>query len=414
MRACCLPVKFRNPFMPVKILTFSTLFPNAAKPHHGIFTETTLRHQLATGEVQAKVIAPVPWFPFSHDIFGEYGVFSKVPTVETRVGVQVFHPRYAALPKINMYLAPFSIAKSARPIIGQLLDEGYDFDVIDAHYFFPDGVAAALLGKYFNKPVVISALGTDVNVLMTHPIARRMMLWAGANSTSMITVCEALKTRMVEFGMDAARITPLRNGVDLELFKPVDRHKTRKELGLDGFTLLSVGHLQPVKGHHHVIAALMAMPDVCLMVAGSGPDQKRLEALTHEAGVASRVVFLGALSQERLRHYYGAADALVLASSREGWANVLLEAMACGTPVIATRVGGTPEVVRSASAGVLISASTPESVVDGVRQLRERYPDRTATRRYAEGFSWDDTTDSQLRLFRQAAAQTIPHRVFAQ
>lgn len=394
-----------NEFL-MKILLFSTLFPNAAKPHHGIFTETTLRHQLATGEVQAKVVAPVPWFPFSHEAFGQYSGFAKAPKLETRVGVQVFHPRYVVLPKVGMHVTPFTMAHSAKASIGRILDEGYDFDVIDAHYFYPDGVAAALLGKYFRKPVVISALGTDINLILQYPIARRMIRWAGTRAAAMITVCEALKTEMVKFGMDASRITPLRNGVDLELFYPVDRGTTRKKLGLDRFTLLSVGYLDPRKGHEHIIRALAEMPDVCLMIAGSGPDRKKLEALSNALGVADRVTFLGPLPQDRLREYYGAADALVLASSREGWANVLLEAMACGTPVVASNVWGTPEVVRSPAAGVLMPSRSPEGVVEGVRQLRAHYPDHAATRAYAEGFSWEATTRGQINLFQQAAQRT--------
>jgi teichuronic acid biosynthesis glycosyltransferase TuaC len=389
----------------MKILTFSTLFPNTAKPHHGIFTETTLRHQLATGEVQAKVVAPIPWFPFSHDAFGQYGGFAKAPKLETRVGVEVFHPRYMVLPKVGMHVTPFTMAHSAKATIGRILDEGYDFDVIDAHYFYPDGVAAALLGKYFRKPVVISALGTDINLILQYPIARRMIRWAGEQSAAMITVCEALKTEMVKFGMDGSRITPLRNGVDLELFKPVERETTRKKLGMDQFTLLSVGHLDSRKGHEHIICALTSMTDVSLMIAGSGPDRKKLEGLAKAADVADRVTFLGPLPQDRLREYYGAADTLVLASSREGWANVLLEAMACGTPVVATNVWGTPEVVCSSAAGVLMPSRSPQGVVDGVRQLRANYPDHAATRAYAEGFSWEATTRGQICLFQQVTRQ---------
>ena len=397
--------------MPVKVLTFTTLFPNAAVSHHGIFTETTLRHQIATGEVQAKVIAPIPWFPFRHPRFGKYGLFAQAPEKDTRAGVEVFHPRYLALPKVNMYLAPLSLAQSARAVIGRLLDEGYDFDVIDAHYFYPDGVAAALLGKYFAKPVVISALGSDINLIMKHRAARQMMLWAGRQAASVITVCQALKNCMVEAGFDENKITSLRNGVDLELFKPVDRNATRKTLGMHMFTLLSVGHLNAAKGHHNAIAALSYMPNVQLMIAGSGPDRGKLEALAQDAGVAGRVSFLGVLSQSRLRDYYGAADALVLASAREGWANVLLESMACGTPVLATAVGGTPEVVRSPAAGVLMSSGTPEGIVDAVLQLKRSHPDRAATRAYAGGFGWGETTHGQIRLFRAAAQQTMPDGV---
>lgn len=395
--------------MPLKILTFSTLFPNAAKPHHGIFTETSLRQQIATGELTAKVVAPIPWFPFSHRVFGEYGVFARAPAREIRIGVDVFHPRYMALPSVNMYLAPLSIAQSARSVLGRLLDEGYDFDVIDAHYFFPDGVAAALLGKYFGKPLVISALGTDVNVIMQKPLARKMMLWAAGQAVSVVTVCQSLKATMVSLGMDGATITPLRNGVDLELFKPVDREAARRTLGMDRFTLLSVGNLHSVKGHHHVIEALAYLPDVDLVIAGSGPERKRLEAQALASGVADRVTFVGALPQNQLREYYGAADALVLASSREGWANVLLEAMACGTPAVATRVGGTPEVVRCPAAGVLIARPTSGDVADGVRRLRSSYPDHGATRAYAQQHGWGETTRARLSLFRQAARSAIPN-----
>ena len=391
----------------MQILTFTTLFPNAAKPHHGIFTETTLRHQLATGEIRAKVVAPVPWFPLKHEMFGQYSVFARAPRAETRIGVEVFHPRYAVIPKLGLHVTPFTLARAARPVIGRLLDEGYDFDLIDAHYFYPDGVAAAMLGKYFNKPVVISALGTDINLLMGHRLPRRMMLWAGERAASMISVCEALRAEMIRCGMDGSRITTLRNGVDLALFRPVDREATRAKLGMAGFTLLSVGYLEPRKGHGHIIGALPDLPDVRLLIAGSGPDRGKLAAQAEAAGVADRVTFLGPLPQDRLREYYGAADALVLASSREGWANVLLEAMACGTPVIGSNIWGTPEVVRTPAAGVLMESLTSHGVTDGVRRLRARYPDHAATRAYAEGFSWADTTRGQLRLFH-AARQAVP------
>lgn len=392
----------------MKILTFTTLFPNAAKPHHGIFTETTLRHQLATGEVQAKVVAPVPWFPFTHRMFAQYATMARAPEVETRIGVEVFHPRYAVAPKIGMPITPLSLAYSARGTIGRLLDEGYDFDVIDAHYFYPDGVAAIMLGKYFRKPVVISALGTDINLIPRYPLSRRMIRWAGEHSAAMITVCEALRTEMISLGMDGNRITTLRNGVDLELFQPVERDAMRKLLGLEGFTLLSVGHLDPRKGHDLIISALPALPDVRLLIAGSGPGLKKLQDLASTIGVADRVAFLGAMPQDQLRNYYGVADALVLASSREGWANVLLEAMACGTPVVATNVWGTPEVVQTPAAGVLMPGRTVDGVAGGVRQLRANYPDRAATRAYAEGFSWTGTTRGQIRLFQQAASHEAP------
>jgi teichuronic acid biosynthesis glycosyltransferase TuaC len=388
----------------MKILTFSTLFPNAEKPGHGIFVETRLRHLVASGQVEARVVAPVPWFPLRHARFGDYAVMARVARSETRSGIEVLHPRYPALPKIGMNVAPALLAAGARASIARLLDQGYDFDLIDAHYFYPDGVAAVMLGKYFNKPVLITARGSDITQLPGFALPRRMIKWAARRAAGVITVCHALRDEVIALGVDPARVTSLRNGVDLELFQPVERDAVRERLGLAHFTLLAVGHLVPVKAQQLAVAALAELPDVRLLIAGDGPNRGMLEQLARELGVADRLTMLGALPQAQLRDYYGAADALVLPSEREGWANVLLEAMACGTPVIASRVWGTPEVVAAPEAGLLMDQRSPAGLARAVRALRANYPERAATRRYAERFSWDDTTAGQLALFRKVLA----------
>jgi teichuronic acid biosynthesis glycosyltransferase TuaC len=377
----------------MKILTFSTLFPNSEKPGHGIFVETRLRHLVASGRVESRVVAPVPWFPSTNPRFGSYARFARAPRQEVRHGIEVRHPRYPVVPKIGMNLAPALLAQAARPVIARMIDEGYDFDLIDAHYFYPDGVAAAMLGRYFNKPLVITARGSDITLFPQYALPRRMILWAARRADAVITVCNALRDEVVAMGIDADRVVSLRNGVDLELFRPAERKPN------DMFTLLAVGHLVPVKAQDLIIGALTLLPGVCLVLAGDGPDRAKLEALARALKVAERVTFLGAVPQAQLRSHYGAADALVLSSSREGWANVLLEAMACGTPVVASRVYGTPEVVAAPEAGVLMAERSYQGVADAVNALRSNYPDRAATRRYAERFSWDDTTEGQLRLF---------------
>jgi glycosyltransferase involved in cell wall biosynthesis len=384
----------------MKLLTFSTLFPNAQQPNHGMFVETRLRYLVASGQVQSRVVAPVPWFPFSGARFGQYGKYAQVPAREQRNGLVVEHPRYLALPKVGMNVAPLLMARAMRPVLGRILDEGYGFDAIDAHYFYPDGVAAVMLGKYFNKPVVVTARGTDVNLLPRYRIPRKFILWAAEQARAVITVCSYLKDELVGMGVRPGHITPLRNGVDLQRFAPLDREQARAALGVAGFTLLSVGQLVAHKGHDLAIRALALLPGVSLLVAGSGPDRARLEALARQLGVADRVRLVGPVPQPELRDYYNAADLLVLASEREGWANVLLESMACGTPVVASAVCGTPEVVTAPEAGRLMAARTPDSLAEAVRLLRSAAPERAATRRYAEGFSWDQTTQGQIDLFR--------------
>ncbi|MES2152918.1 MAG: glycosyltransferase family 4 protein [Pseudomonadota bacterium] len=383
----------------MKLLTFSTLFPNAQRPNHGIFVETRLRYLVASGNVESRVIAPIPWFPFTHPRFGDYASFAQVPKSDTRHGIEVVHPRYFLPPKVGMTAAPFLLAHAVKPVIGRMIDDGYDFDLIDAHYFYPDGVAAVLLGKYFNKPVVVTSRGSDINVLPHYYLPKKMIVWAARRAAGLITVCNALKTEMMLLGIDPTRITPLRNGVDLQRFQPIDRAAGRVALGLNQFTLLSVGHLEPHKGHDLAITALATLPDVSLLIAGRGPARPMLEALVQRLGLADRVTFLGAVPQIELRNYYGAADALVLASSREGWANVLLESMACGTPVIASNVSGTPEVVTSPDAGVLMRERSASGLAEALGALRANYPSHQDTRLYAEKFSWDATTEGQITLF---------------
>jgi len=384
----------------MKILTFSTLYPNAARPSHGIFVETRLRHLLASGKVESKVVAPVPWFPSRNARFGEYALHARAPREETRNGIEVLHPRYPLPPGIGMTLAPFLLAGAVGPVVERILRD-YAFDLIDAHYFYPDGVAAAMLGKRLRKPVVITARGTDVNLIPRYRLPRAMIRWAARQAAGMITVARALKDDLIRIGVPAERIEVLRNGVDLQLFRPVEREAARRKLGIARTTLVSVGHLIPRKGHDLAIRGLPRLPETELIVIGDGPERSALGALARDSGVGDRVRFVGAVAQEELRSYYGAADALVLASSREGWANVLLESMACGTPVVASTAGGSPEVVAAPEAGVLISERSPEAVAEGVQRLFARRPDRAATRRYAEKFSWEETTRGQLRLFER-------------
>lgn len=375
-------------------------------PGHGVFVENRLRHLLASGNVTSRVIAPVPWFPSQNPRFGQYAKFAKVPRVEQRHGVEVLHPRFPLLPKVGMNVTPWLMATAMRPVIKQLLRDGVEFDAIDAHYFYPDGVAAASLGRIFNKPVVITARGSDLNLITQFARPRRMIQRAAAQAAGLITVCQALKDVLVDLGVPAERVTVLRNGVDLKMFRPAqDRAALRRALNITGTTLLSVGNLIESKGHDVVIRALTDLPDARLLIIGAGEGGDDFRAIAQSVGVADRVTFVGTVKHDVLRDYYGAVDVLVLASRREGWANVLLEAMACGTPVVASNVGGTPEVVAVPEAGVLMPERTPVALAGAVKTLLERYPDRAATRRYAEQFSWDATTQGQLDLFARVIQQ---------
>ena len=392
----------------LSILTVTTLFPNPVNPSHGSFVATRLEKLVASGEVEAEVLAPVPWSP-SWLPYSPSGRLDRVPRFRMHGGLRVHHPRYLVVPKVGMTVTPRTLFWTLRSALQQLLAQGRKFDLIDAHYFYPDGVAAVRLAKEFGIPIVVTARGTDLNLIPEYRVPRRMICHAAAQADGLITVCQALKDRLVELGTAADDVVVLRNGVDLELFRPMDRQSARARLGLTRRTLASVGGLVERKGHHHAIRALASLADTDLLIVGEGPERSRLERIAAQEGVSGRVRFLGRMQQKQLPEIYNATDALVLASSREGWANVLLEAMACGTPVVASAVWGTPEVVTAPEAGVLMKTLDTQGVVEGVTRLFSMSPDRAATRRYAEAFSWDATTQGQLALFQRILARRQPN-----
>ncbi len=393
---------------PIRTVLFSTLYPSSVRPGHGIFVETRLRHLLASGQVETKVIAPVPWFPSTDPRFGDYAKYAAIPKHQIWNGIEVFYPRYFLPPKVGMTVAPAVLALGAYWTIRHLLQNGFDFDLIDAHYYYPDGVAAALLARWLNKPCVITARGTDLNLIPRYALPRRMIRWAAEQAQASIGVCSALMDVLRDLGAAPEKRHVLRNGVDLERFRPLDQQAMRTELGLpkSSTVVLSVGNLVEIKGHHLIIDALSRLPDVHLVIAGSGAEQANLVHQVTKLGLGERVRLIGAVPNTELACWYSAADVLVLASSREGWANVLLESMACGTPVIATRVGGSPEVVSHPVAGRLVDRRSAEAFAQAIDALLQDRPDRAAVRRYAEGFSWESTTQGQIKLFRNIIGES--------
>lgn len=385
----------------MRLLTFSSLYPNAAQPNHGVFVENRIRKLVASGAVETRVVAPVPWFPLTGKAFGAYGVFAQVPRVEDRFGLSIQHPRYPIIPKIGMNWTPWLMYRFTWPTVARIWAQGYRFDAIDAHYFYPDGVAAGMIAARLNLPVVITARGTDINLIPEHDRPRRMIQQTAGRAAAMITVCQALKDSLVELGVAPDKVTVLRNGVDLETFHPMARPPAREKFRLRRPTLLSVGGLITRKANDLTISALPELPEHELLLAGEGPERAALQALAERLGVADRVRFLGRVAHHELAEIYSAADAMVLASSREGWANVLLEAMACGTPVVASNVWGTPEVVAAPEAGQLMPERTPAGAVQAIKTLFADMPDRAATRAYAEGFDWGPTTQGQIDLFKR-------------
>lgn len=384
----------------INLLVITSLFPNCKQYRHGIFVETKLKKILATGAANAVVIAPVPWFPVKSKYFSRYSIYADVPGTDIRDGIKVYYPRYLVVPKIGMMITPFFMAFSILLTVLKVKKSGYKYDLIDAHYFYPDGVAASIVSKIFNVPLVISALGSDINVITNFFIPKKMILWAAKKAAGSITVSNALKIKMCDIGAVPEKVNVLRNGVDLELFTPLNREKLREKYNLKKKTLISVGNLIELKGHDLIINSLLELPECELLIVGGGELEGSLKELVKKNKLEDRVYFMGIVKQEQLAELFNASDIMVLASSREGWANVLLESMACGTTVAATAVGGTPEVIQSEYAGLLIKERTTKCIAETTRSLLESNRDRQKTREYAELFSWDEVVEAQVNLYQ--------------
>ncbi len=390
----------------IRLLVFTSLYPNAVRPRHGVFVEERLRHLMSSGRVSATVVAPVPWFPFRNPRFGAYAGFARVPMREQRHGIDILHPRYPVIPKFGMGIAPSLMYRALRPMLRKLV-AGNDFDLIDAHYFYPDGVAAMKLGAAIDKPVVITARGSDLNVIPRHPWPRWQIKAAAAHVAAVVTVSQALKRKAEDLGAEGHKISVLRNGVDLDRFRPLDRMAIRARLGLAGPVWLAVGNLVELKGVHLTLAALANVADATLLIAGDGPEAGRLRRLASTLGVDARARFLGYVPHAQLQEYYNAAHVLMLASSREGMPNVVLESLACGTPVVVAPFAGVGELVNAPEAGEVAAARTADALLEAWRRLWNRRPERAVTRRFAEQLGWAPVVEAQHALYAKVlAAQT--------
>ena len=427
----------------MKAVVFTTLFPSAERPRHGIFVETRLSHVRRCADIAMQVVAPVPWFPSKSERFGRYAAFARTPREEVRDGACVHHPRYLTLPGAGMYLQPWTLAHGAarvlrrlrraaldvavhaephprlaehgRRLLRRLRRQGYAFDVLDAHYLYPDGVAAAILARKFDVPFVLTARGSDVNVLMRYALPRQLMLWAMREAFAVITVSAALRERLIATGVEPSHVRVLRNGVDTRVFAPVAPVQARAALGVEtgGNVFAVVGNLVAEKGCDLVIRALVDIPAAILLIVGEGPERARLDALARALGVADRVRFLAVRTQRDLAQVYSAADALVLASSREGWPNVLLESMACGTPVVATAVGGVPEIVTNPLAGIVVDERSTPALLRAMREIVARPPARAEIVAYAARFGWEQTAREHAALCRDAVLSRASTRADA-
>jgi teichuronic acid biosynthesis glycosyltransferase TuaC len=389
----------------MRVLVLSSLYPNPAQPNFGVFIENRARKLAAYAPgvaqgLQVAVMAPIPLPIWPLSKHPRTRRLLEVPKAIERHGLQIYHPRFSYLPAIGWRWTPQAMAGAVLRALQVLQTQGYAPDVIDAHYFYPDGVAAMQVAQVLGKPFMCTARGSDITFWPKLPKARHAIMQVGQSAQALGAVSLSLKHEMVALGMEAAKIQVLRNGVDLAHFCPRDRLAARARFGVEGPVLVSVGALIPRKAHDITLRVVEKLPEVRLLIAGEGPERGKLEAMIKDLGLASRVRLLGALSHTELPELYAAADISILSSKREGLANVLLEAIACGVPVIATAVDGALEVLDDPACGRLVPVGDPHALQTAIAQMLANPLDREAVQRSAQRFSWDKTTAKQYQLLK--------------
>ena len=388
---------------PIRLLTLTTLFPNRCQPRHGIFVANRLRRLCATGRLEATVVAAIPSFP------GAYRESAAAAATEHVAGFDVHHPRYINIPGIGMRLQPRFLAHA---LLGELRNGGMagaEFDAIDAHYFYPDGVAAVRVAHELDLPLVITARGSDINLIGDIPFARERMVEAANRAQALIAVSAALARKMVQLGMPADRIHILRNGVDGEMFAPFPKVEARNRIVLDNRYrwIAGVGNLVPDKGFDLLIRAVSMLDDVRLLIVGDGPLRGSLQTLARSM-TPGRVEFRGNMAQPELRYVYAAADVLAVPSLREGWPNVVLEALACGTPVVASAVGGIPEILREDAPARMVRDRTSVAWRDALKHVLNAPLPVDVVRRYALEFGWDEVIGRQCGVYESMVTSGRP------
>jgi glycosyltransferase involved in cell wall biosynthesis len=391
------------------LIVYSSLFPSAAAPAAGTFIRERMFR--VARQLPIVVVAPQPWSPFDWLVRRFRPSFRpQAPAHETMDGIEVYRPRFFCLPGVFKRLDGRFMAMATLPTMRRLARR-LGGPVIDAHFLYPDGWAATRIAARLGLPVTITIRGSKDEWLIGTD-REPFLVDAMRSATRLFAVSQALARNVAQrLGIDAAKVTVIGNGVDLEKFAPVDRAEARRRLGLapDAKVIIGVGNLIPTKGFHRVIPLLPELrrrhPGLVYLIVGGGASQGdqrgELEALARQHGVADIVRFCGRQPQEALKWHYGAADVFAQATEFEGWSNVLLEAMACGLPVVTTRVGGNAEVVSDSALGELVDWWDPDAFRDAVDRALARDWDRERIIAFARSNEWEDRIRRLVDEFRQ-------------
>jgi teichuronic acid biosynthesis glycosyltransferase TuaC len=366
----------------LRVLTLSTLYPDPGRPQFGVFVERQTLALAARPGVEVEVVAAVGLPPWPLTLHPHYRERRGLAARELRNGLAVHRPRFRTWPRLEGAGTARSLAAGALPVARALA-----CDVVDAEFFWPDGVAAMHLAEALGVPFSVKARGSDIHYWGRRPAVAAQIVEAARRAGGLLAVSAALKRDMAAIGIPEEKIRVHYTGVDLERFRPLDRGPAKRLLGVAGPLIVTPGNLVPLKGQRLAVEALAELPEATLLIAGEGPERPALEALIAARGLEGRARLLGSVPPAAMPELLAAADLMLLPSEREGLANVWVEALACGTPILIADVGGARELLDRPEAGRLV-ARDPSAIAAAARGMLASPPDPASVRRSAERFGW--------------------------
>lgn len=388
----------------VKVLSVSTVYPNPTEENFGPFVRERLRHVAQL--LNVEVVAPIALIDYAEGRLRRPGI----PAVRQDQWLRVHHPRWAYLPW-GGYSNAFLLAARLMPFLRTLRRE-YPFNVIDSHFAHPAGISAALVGAALKCPFTITLRGNETMHAQSRG-RRRWIRWALRRATQVITVAENLRRFAIANGVEESRVRTIPNGVDVELFYPRPYAETRERLGIprDRPAIVSAGFLIERKGHHRVIRALSDMrrsgsKAELWIVGGPGREgqfEKELHSEVRHHALESAVHFTGNVKPAVLAEYMSAADVVCLASSREGWPNVVHEAQACGAPVVAADVGGVQDMIPGAAYGIVVPAGDETALTTALRNALTAQWDRGKIAAWGHARTWQRVAAETAEVLSLAA-----------
>lgn len=396
-----------------RLVVFSSLFPSPTDPTAGVFIRERMFR--VAKHIPMVVVSPKAWFPGESFVRLFRPRFRpQAPRYEIQQGIKVYAPRFLSVPGLFKPLDSLFMAIGSYTTLRRLRRD-FGFNLIDAHFGYPDGHAASLLGKWLGVPVSITLRGSERTYVEQPPFRHRIVASLRA-ARRVFTVSESLRRLAIGLGVPAEKVRAIGNAVDSGIFQPMDRQAARQRFGLhaDEPVIITVGWLVERKGFHRVIACLPDLiskhPRLRYLIVGGASAAGSIEAELRQQvaalGLEQHVRFIGMMPADELKWPLSASDVFVLATRREGWANVLLEAMACGLPVVATDVDGNPEVVCRPELGELVPFGDHVALRDALDHALAADWDRYAIRAHAMEHSWDNRVAVLREEFQSMVAGT--------